>query len=95
MQMVDVDVLQDFKEHTFRVAEDPEMDELKESIRENGVVEPILIFVNEDGGDDRSKNSDDDQELNDAGSFAFHSKTSYSSVWFYFTAATPETQQIV
>ena len=48
MQMVDVDVLQDFKEHTFRVAEDPEMDELKESIRENGVVEPILIFVNED-----------------------------------------------
>ena len=38
-----------FQGHTFQVRHDAEMESLIESIRENGVMEPIIAFQNEDG----------------------------------------------
>lgn len=38
-----------FKNHTFKVKADSDMEILKESIKENGVMEPIIAFRNEDG----------------------------------------------
>ncbi len=37
-----------FKNHTFKVRDDEEMDKLKESIAERGVCNPIIAFENED-----------------------------------------------
>lgn len=38
-----------FQGHTFQVRHDAEMESLIESIKENGVMEPIIAFQNEDG----------------------------------------------
>ena len=48
MEMVDIDILHDFDGHTFRVCEGADMDQLKDSISRNGIMEPIIIFVNEE-----------------------------------------------
>lgn len=40
---VNVDDLHDFKNHPFKVEEDKDMEALKESIRSNGVMTPILV----------------------------------------------------
>ena len=38
-----------FRNHTFQVKDDEEMIQLRESIRKNGILVPLLIFRNEDG----------------------------------------------
>ena len=50
-KLAEVDIVQlvDFKEHPFPVVEDDEMNELRKSISENGVLEPAIAFWNEDG----------------------------------------------
>ena len=45
-----VNELKPFEEHPFKVRIDEEMDELVESIRENGVVSPIIARPHKDGG---------------------------------------------
>lgn len=42
---VDIDILKirDFEKHPFKVLDDEKMDELVKSIRENGVLSPILV----------------------------------------------------
>lgn len=44
-----LDKLKPFKEHPFKVMEDEEMEQLKESIRESGVLIPALARPTEDG----------------------------------------------
>ena len=44
-----LDELKPFKEHPFKVMEDEEMERLKESIRESGVLIPALARPTEDG----------------------------------------------
>ena len=44
-----LDDLKPFKEHPFKVMEDEEMERLKESIRESGVLIPALARPTEDG----------------------------------------------
>lgn len=46
---VDIGQLVDFKEHPFPVVEDDEMNELRKSIEQNGVLEPAIAFWNEEG----------------------------------------------
>ena len=46
---VEIDDLHDFRRHPFHVREDEEMKKLTESIRECGILNPILAFHNEDG----------------------------------------------
>lgn len=46
---VEIDDLHDFRRHPFHVREDEEMKKLTESIRECGILTPILVFTNEDG----------------------------------------------
>ena len=38
-----------FRNHTFKVKDDEDMEKLKESIKESGILEPALGFWNEDG----------------------------------------------
>ncbi len=40
--------LLEFREHTFQIREDEDMEKLIVSIRENGILEPIIAFENED-----------------------------------------------
>ena len=44
-----LDEMVEFQNHTFNVRDDEEMEELKQSIKENGVLEPIIAFYNENG----------------------------------------------
>ena len=46
---VRVEDLQEFRRHTFQVKDDDAMKKLEESVRENGILMPILAFHNEDG----------------------------------------------
>ena len=47
---LNVNELKPFEEHPFKVRIDEEMDELVDSIRENGVVSPIIARPHKDGG---------------------------------------------
>lgn len=47
--MLPVSELIEFKDHPFPVVDDEDMYELQESIRDNGLMDPILVFLNEDG----------------------------------------------
>lgn len=49
IETVALEKLVPFKEHTFNVVDDQEMDDLVESIRERGVFTPAIAFVNDDG----------------------------------------------
>lgn len=50
IKYLNVNELKPFEEHPFKVRIDEEMDELVESIRENGVVSPIIARPHKDGG---------------------------------------------
>lgn len=50
IKYLNVSELKPFEEHPFKVRIDEEMDELVESIRENGVVSPIIARPHKDGG---------------------------------------------
>lgn len=47
---VDIELLQSFKNHPFKVLDNDEMTELINSIKENGVINPILVRPCETGG---------------------------------------------
>ena len=49
IMQVSVNELQNFRNHTFQVKDDEAMKKLEESVRENGILMPILAFRNEDG----------------------------------------------
>ena len=40
---IEIERLRDFKEHPFKVIDDDKMQDLVESVRENGVITPVLI----------------------------------------------------
>lgn len=46
--MVDVNELVEFKNHTFKLRDDEEQAKLRESIQENGIMEPAIVFENEE-----------------------------------------------
>ncbi|MBP3545789.1 MAG: ParB/RepB/Spo0J family partition protein [Alphaproteobacteria bacterium] len=50
IKYLNVDELKPFEEHPFKVRIDEEMDELVESIKENGLVSPIIARPHKDGG---------------------------------------------
>ena len=50
IKYLNVDELKPFEEHPFKVHIDEEMDELVESIKENGLVSPIIARPHKDGG---------------------------------------------
>lgn len=50
IKYLNVNELKPFEEHPFKVRIDEEMDELVESIKENGVVSPIIARPHKDGG---------------------------------------------
>ena len=50
IKYLNVNELKPFEEHPFKVRIDEEMDELVESIKENGVVSPIIARQHKDGG---------------------------------------------
>ena len=47
--LAEIDDLLEFRGHPFQVRDDEEMEKLMESIRECGILNPILAFHNEDG----------------------------------------------
>ena len=47
-KMVDPRDIQPFREHTFQVRDDEEMKELRDSIRANGILQPLLVYWNEE-----------------------------------------------
>lgn len=49
IEMVPVNELHTFRNHTFQVKDDEAMKSLMESVRERGIVLPLLAFINEDG----------------------------------------------
>jgi len=50
IKYLNISELKPFEEHPFKVRIDEEMDELVESIKENGVVSPIIARPHKDGG---------------------------------------------
>lgn len=46
---MEIDQIVPFKDHTFKVVDDDKMMELVESIKDHGVNEPAVVFINEDG----------------------------------------------
>ena len=46
---IDVDMIHVFKNHPFKVKDDEQMEKLVESIKENGVLNPIIVRQIEDG----------------------------------------------
>lgn len=49
VQKIDADKIINFKDHPFKVKDDAEMDKLVESIKENGVLDPIIVRQIKDG----------------------------------------------
>ena len=49
IKYLNVNELKPFEEHPFKVRIDEEMDELVDSIKENGVVSPIIARPHKDG----------------------------------------------
>ncbi len=48
-QMIDINVLNDFKDHPFKVEDDESMEILSESIKNFGVQEPLLVRKKDNG----------------------------------------------
>lgn len=48
LKMVDVNELVEFKNHTFKLRDDEEQAKLRESIEQNGIMEPAIVFINEE-----------------------------------------------
>ena len=48
-EMLPLDLLDDFPDHPFRVRMDEDMEELAQSVRERGVMTPLLVRPKEDG----------------------------------------------
>lgn len=48
-QMISIDKIDDFKNHPFKVIDDEKMNELVESIAENGILSPVIVRSKEDG----------------------------------------------
>ena len=48
-EMLPLDLLDDFPDHPFRVRMDEDMEELVQSVRERGVMTPLLVRPKEDG----------------------------------------------
>ena len=46
---MEIDQIVPFRDHTFKVVDDDKMMELVESIKDHGVNEPAVVFINEDG----------------------------------------------
>lgn len=46
---IDIDKIDDFKNHPFKVLDDNKMDELVESISENGILSPVIVREKVDG----------------------------------------------
>ena len=51
---IDIRAIYPFENHPFKVVDDEKMDELVASIRENGVLVPVLLRPDEHGGESRS-----------------------------------------
>lgn len=49
VQRIDTNKITNFKNHPFKVKHDAEMDKLIESIKENGVLNPIIVRQTKDG----------------------------------------------
>lgn len=49
VQKIDADKIINFKDHPFKVKDDAEMDKLIESIKENGVLNPIIVRQTKEG----------------------------------------------
>ena len=49
IEQIPVEDLHVFRNHTFQVKDDEAMKALKESVREQGIIQPLLAFTNEDG----------------------------------------------
>lgn len=47
---IKIDKIHSFKEHPFKVLDDEKMEELVESIRKNGVLSPVIVRPDHDGG---------------------------------------------
>ena len=45
---IKIDDIVPFRDHTFKVKDDVDMERLKLSVKENGIMEPIIAFINED-----------------------------------------------
>lgn len=43
VELIDLSLIDDFPEHPFKVQENEDLSKLKESIKENGVLEPIIV----------------------------------------------------
>ena len=46
---LEIDQIVPFKEHMFKTMDDDKMMELVDSIKDHGVIEPAVVFINEDG----------------------------------------------
>ncbi len=49
VQKVDINKIINFKDHPFKVKDDTEMDKLVESIKENGILNPIIVRETKEG----------------------------------------------
>lgn len=48
VELINLSLIDDFPEHPFKVQENEDLSKLKESIKENGVLEPIIVRKKED-----------------------------------------------
>lgn len=49
IQDISIDLIDEFSNHPFKILENDEMEELKQSIKENGILSPILVRPKENG----------------------------------------------
>ena len=49
IEKISLDLIDDFKNHPFKVVEDESLKELADSINENGLLEPLVVRRKEDG----------------------------------------------
>ncbi len=49
LKQIKLDLIDSFKDHPFKVKKDDSFKELIDSIRENGLLEPLLVRLKEDG----------------------------------------------
>lgn len=48
IELINLDLIDDFKEHPFKVIDNEELEQLKESIRQSGVLSPVIVRKKED-----------------------------------------------
>ena len=48
VELINLDLIDDFKEHPFKVIDNEELEQLKESIRQSGVLSPVIVRKKED-----------------------------------------------